>query len=211
MAEKEEWRTYRKGPRVIWEVSNCGNVKRNGEDFEPRISKKGYLYFSNFVGIHRAVAELFVPNPENKPQVDHIDGNKLNNHYLNLQWVTNKENCNNPITKQNLRGKNPWNKGLSTPEETRKKQSKVRKEWLRTHEISEETRKKQSKTIKEYWKIHKHPSIGRIPSEEENKKRRESQLIRFQDPEIRIKNGNGTRNTHRVYHDDGTWHMEKNT
>lgn len=61
--------------------------------------------------IHRLLAEAFIPNPENKPCIDHIDGNPRNNTLSNLRWCTHKENSNNPISRSRaLAHQHPWPK-----------------------------------------------------------------------------------------------------
>ena len=74
---------------------NCGGLQL-------KLSKNGK---SKGFQISRLVAIAFIPNPEGKPCVDHIDGDKSNNRADNLRWVTTKENCNNPITKSRLNKK----------------------------------------------------------------------------------------------------------
>ena len=98
----EEWKVwkitkYAKG--TVWEVSNYGRVKRNGEIVNLPKLEKGYIQISGGY-LHRIVAQLFIPNPENKPQVDHIDTDRNNNRVDNLRWVTQSENNLNPITRQ---------------------------------------------------------------------------------------------------------------
>jgi hypothetical protein len=52
--------------------------------------------------VHRLVAQAFIPNPDNKSEIDHINTDRTDNRVENLQWVTRKENCNNPLTKEKI-------------------------------------------------------------------------------------------------------------
>lgn len=111
-----------------WQVSDIGGLIRNRKTKELKstyVQNKGYPMVSldgKSYLIHRLVAEAFVPNPDNKPCVDHVDGNKLNADASNLRWVTYHENNSNPNTSWK-NSRNPWNKGLKNPysEETLEK------------------------------------------------------------------------------------------
>lgn len=81
-------------------VSNYGNIKNvKYNKLRTLTDVRGYLKislnkgnFSKMFFVHRLVALLFIDNPENKPQVNHIDGNKKNNYFKNLEWCTAREN-----------------------------------------------------------------------------------------------------------------------
>ena len=96
-----------------YQVSNAGRVKsfRSGE----RILKQcndGFGYpkvrlwrdaTGMTVHVHKIVALAFIPNPDNKPEIDHINTNRMDNRVENLRWVTRKENTNNPLSISNYK------------------------------------------------------------------------------------------------------------
>ena len=84
-----------------YEVSNLGKVRniKSGRILKPHLNHNGYLkhhlYKHNKLKelfLHRIIAIAFIDNPEEKPQVNHIDENKLNNDLSNLEWCTVREN-----------------------------------------------------------------------------------------------------------------------
>lgn len=117
---KEIWKDI-EGYEGLYQASNLGRVRSLSHDV---LCKDGSVkhfcgkvlsfvqtrggYLSIFLckdgcpksyRVNRVVAKLFVPNPHNKPHVDHIDGCRTNNCATNLRWVTHTENMNNPNTK----------------------------------------------------------------------------------------------------------------
>lgn len=138
LEEKEIWKDILCCGGVfsgLYEISNLGRVRyKNGRIKKiSTTGKSGYPYVSLCVKgkqrtayIHRLVAEAFIPNPDNKPYIDHINTDKTDFSIDNLRWVTQKENANNPITKKKT------NEATHTPEviarafETRKKNNTKR-------------------------------------------------------------------------------------
>ena len=117
-----------------YKVSNLGNVVsidreiRNrlikGQDIKLSNDRYGYAKvkfknqgkFKNH-SVHVLVATVFIDNPENKPQVNHIDGNKLNNNVDNLEWVTGSENQRHAFdTGLNFKGEKHHNSKLTDKE-----------------------------------------------------------------------------------------------
>ena len=106
-----------KGYEGLYAITTEGDVYsyKRKKFLKPVADCKGYLFVrlckdgkvKNYK-IHRLVAETYLPNPENLPQVDHIDGNKMHNFLNNLQWITNRDNCrkshNKPILQFTLGG-----------------------------------------------------------------------------------------------------------
>lgn len=125
-----------------YQVSSLGRVRTtrgNGKILSlKKKNRQGYVIIAlrkdgkNFYKrVHRLVAQAFIPNPDNKPDIDHINTDKTDNRVENLRWATRKENMNNPITRQLIstktQGRIPWNKGIPCSASTKLKSSITQK------------------------------------------------------------------------------------
>lgn len=110
---EEVWKDIPEHPK--YQISSLGRIKsieriiscfqykkvKPEKILKTCLSDTGYRQISldnKRLYIHRLVAQAFLPNPENKPEIDHIDTNRTNNSISNLRWVTRSENNRNPIS-----------------------------------------------------------------------------------------------------------------
>lgn len=119
----EEWKTI-PGYEGYYEASTHGNIRsvdryiNCGKAFrffegcllvQSTNSRYNQVNLFKTMTVHRLIALTFLPNPDNLPEVDHIDRNKRNNHVLNLRWVTRSTNerntgmrCTNKVGEKNI-------------------------------------------------------------------------------------------------------------
>ena len=175
----EEWKAI-PGYEGLYEVSNMGNVRNVRRNTLLRLSKTNNRYvrvslckngIKTGLTVHRLVAEAFIPNPDNLPEVNHKDEDKTNNNVENLEWCDHKYNMN--YGTRNIRAKetaikNGYYTGLSK-EEYRKKYRDKNKEKIR---------EKQREYMREYNKNYYEKNREEIREQHREYKKKNREKIR---------------------------------
>lgn len=178
MLNNEIWKEIDNLP---YEISNLGNVRRSSKfpfkhkkktTVQPYVNRTGYLCVNLYKNskcykflVHRLIAIYFISNPQNLPEVNHIDGDKQNNSISNLEWVTHQENM-----------KHAWSTGLRKIRYVNMSSKRVNSTSKYKGVSWSEERKKWCAyvTFKK-----KHYGIGRYPTEVEAAKAYDEFLIKM--------------------------------
>ena len=158
MMEQEQWKPIQEF-NGEYEVSNLGRVRSMkryygvvGRIMPQTIQRTGYYAVTFHMNnkaycrkVHRLVIEAFTPNPDNLPCINHIDGNKLNNHVSNLEWCTYQHNMQHAVST-----------GLTHPHRWTDDERKQISERNKGQIVTPEQREKISQALKG----RKHPEVS---------------------------------------------------
>ena len=148
--EQEQWKPIQEF-NGEYEVSNLGRVRSMKRYYgmvrrimPQTIQRKGYYAVTFWMNnkaycrkVHRLVIEAFTPNPDSLPCINHIDGNKLNNHIDNLEWCTYQQNMQHAVRT-----------GLTHPHQWTDDERKQISERNKGQRVSDEQRAKLSAALK---------------------------------------------------------------